>query len=47
MDKGRAHIMGEFEFETGNIEMKFEGKMIGHMILVAAIIKNISKKNRC
>ena len=36
--------MGELEFETGNIEVRFEGKMIGHMILVATIIKNISEK---
>ena len=44
MDKERAYIMGELEFETGNIEVRFEGKMIGHMILVATIIKNISEK---
>lgn len=44
MDKERAYIMGELEFETGNIEVRFEGKMIGQMILVATIIKNISKK---
>lgn len=44
MDKGRAHIMGELEFETGNIEVRFEGKMIGHIVLAAAIIKNISEK---
>lgn len=44
MDKERAYIMGELEFETGNIEIKFEGKRIGHMILVATIIKNISEK---
>ena len=36
--------MGELELETGNIEVRFEGKMIGHMILVATIIKNISEK---
>ena len=44
MDKERAYIMGELEFETGNIEVRFEGKVIGHMILVATIIKNISEK---
>ena len=44
MDKGRAHIKGELEFETGNIEVRFEGKAIGHIVLVAAIIKNISEK---
>ena len=44
MDKERAYIMGELEVETGNIEVRFEGKMIGHMILVATIIKNISEK---
>ena len=44
MYKERARIMGELEFETGNIEVRFEGKMIGHMILVAAIIKNISEE---
>ena len=44
MDKERAHIMGELEFETGNIEVRFEGKVIGQIVLVAAIIKNISEK---
>ena len=44
MDKERAHIMGELEFETGNIEVRFEGKMIGHIVLVTTIIKNISEK---
>ena len=44
MDKGRAHIKGELEFETGNIEVRFEGKVIGQIVLVAAIIKNISEK---
>ena len=44
MDKERAYIMGELELETGNIEVRFEGKMIGHMILVATIIKNISEE---
>ena len=44
MDKERAHIMGELEFETGNIEVRFEGKMIGHIVFVATIIKNISEK---
>ena len=44
MYKERAHIMGELEFETGNIEVRFEGKRIGHIVLVATIIKNISEK---
>ena len=44
MYKERAHIMGELEFETGNIEVRFEGKVIGHIVLVATIIKNISEK---
>ena len=44
MDKERAYIMGELEFETGNIEVRFEGKVIGQIVLVAAIIKNISEK---
>ena len=44
MDKGKAHIMGELEFETGNIEVRFEGKVIGHIVLAATIIKNISEK---
>lgn len=39
MDKGRARIMGELEFETGNIELKLAGKRIGHIVLVASIIK--------
>ena len=42
MDKGRARIMGELEFETGNIEIELAGKVVGHILLVAAIIKNIS-----
>ena len=44
MDKGRAHIMGELEFETGNIEVELAGKVVGHIVLVAAIIKNISEE---
>ena len=44
MDKGRAHIKGELEFETGNIEVELAGKVVGHIALVAAIIKNISEK---
>ena len=44
MYKERARIMGELEFETGNIEVRFEGKRIGHIVLVATIIKNISEK---
>ena len=42
MDKGRARIMGELEFETGNIKVEREGELIGHMVLIATIIKNIS-----
>lgn len=42
MDKGRAYIMGELEFETGNIELKLAGKRIGHIVLVVSIIKAIS-----
>lgn len=42
MDKERARIMGELEFETGNIEIELEGKVVWYIILVAAIIKNIS-----
>ena len=44
MDKERAYIMGELEFETGNIEVELAGKVVGHIALVAAIIKNISEK---
>ena len=44
MDKERAYIMGELELETGNIEVRFEGKVIGHIVLAATIIKNISEK---
>ena len=44
MYKERARIMGELEFETGNIEVRFEGKVIGQIVLVAAIIKNISEE---
>ena len=44
MYKERARIMGELEFETGNIEVRFEGKMIGHIVLAATIIKNISEE---
>lgn len=42
MDKGRARIMGELEFETGNIKVERAGKVVGHIILIATIIKNIS-----
>lgn len=42
MNKGRARIMGELELETGNIEVELAGKVVGHIVLVAAIIKNIS-----
>lgn len=42
MDKGIARIMGELEFETGNIEVELAGKVVGHIVLVVAIIKNIS-----
>ena len=44
MYKGRARIMGELEFETGNIEVELAGKVVGHIALVAAIIKNISEE---
>ena len=44
MDKERAYIMGELEFETGNIEVELAGKVVGHIALVAAIIKNISEE---
>ena len=36
--------MGELEFETGNIEVELAGKVVGHIALVAAIIKNISEE---
>ena len=44
MDKERAYIMGELEFETGNIEVELAGKVVGHIALAAAIIKNISEE---
>ena len=46
MYKERARIMGELEFETGNIEVELAGKVVGlgHIALVAAIIKNISEE---
>lgn len=46
MDKGIARIMGELEFETGNIKIKVEreGELIGHMVLIATIIKDISNE---
>ena len=44
MDKGRAHIMGELEFETGNIKVDLAGKVEWRILLIAAIIKNISEK---
>ena len=49
MDKERAHIMGELEFETGNIEVELAGKVVGlgHIALVAAIIKKYFRRNRC
>lgn len=42
MNKERARIMGELEFETGNIKVERAGKVVGHMILIATIIKDIS-----
>lgn len=42
MDKGRARIMGKLELETGNIEVELAGEVVGHIVLVATIIKNIS-----
>lgn len=44
MDKGRARIMGELEFETGKIEVELTGKVIEYIILIAAIINNISNE---
>ena len=44
MYKERARVMGELEFETGNIEVELAGKVVGHIVLVAAIIKNISEE---
>lgn len=41
MDKGRAHIMGELEFETGNIKVDLAGKVEWRILLIAAIIKHI------
>ena len=42
IDKERTRIMGELEFETGNIKVERAGKVVGHIILIATIIKNIS-----
>lgn len=42
MNKGRARIVGEMELETGNIEVERAGKVVGHIILIATIIKDIS-----
>ena len=42
MNKERARIMGELEFETGDIKVERAGKVVGHIILIATIIKNIS-----
>ena len=47
MDKERAYIMGELELETGNIEVELAGKVVGHIALVAAIIKKYFRRNRC
>lgn len=46
MDKEIVRIMGELEFKTGNIKIKVEreGELIGHMILIATIIKDISNE---
>ena len=41
MDKGRAHIMGELEFETGNIKVDLAGKVEWRILLIATIIKHI------
>lgn len=44
MNRGRARIMGELEFETGNIEVELTGKVVEYIVLIAAIIKNISNE---
>lgn len=41
MYKERAHIMGELEFETGNIKVDLAGKVEWRILLIAAIIKHI------
>ena len=41
MDKERAYIMGELEFETGNIKVDLAGKVEWRILLIAAIIKHI------
>ena len=44
MYKERARIMGELEFETGNIKVDLAGKVEWRILLIAAIIKNISEE---
>lgn len=44
MNRERARIMGELEFETGNIEVELTGKVVECIVLIAAIIKNISNE---
>lgn len=39
MNRERARIMGELEFETGNIEVELTGKVVEYIVLIAAIIK--------
>ena len=41
MYKERARIMGELEFETGNIKVDLAGKVEWRILLIAAIIKHI------
>ena len=41
MGKERAYIMGELEFETGNIKVDLAGKVEWRILLIAAIIKHI------
>lgn len=44
MNKGRARIVGELELETGNIELERAGQVVGHIILIATIIEDISNE---
>lgn len=43
MDKGRARIAGEMDKESRSINVTLEGRGIESMILIATVIKSLSK----
>lgn len=42
MDKGRTRITGEMDKESGSVNVTLEGGGVESVIVIAAIIKNLS-----